>query len=72
MSPGRVRVNPVGCLLRVLGSHGRILSKEGTESGVYFRKIPWAAPGGWVEREWDRSLGPRVEAGWGPGWERWG
>ena len=36
----------MGFLPRVLGSHGRILSKEGTGADVHFRKIPLAAIGG--------------------------
>lgn len=36
-------------LLRVLGSPGKIFSKERTGLGVYFRKISEAATRGWVE-----------------------
>lgn len=60
-------VHPMGFLLRVLGSHGKILSKEGDRVRcVNFRKIPLAAIGVEVEGLWGWCLEPWEEAGWGP------
>lgn len=63
----RVGSHPMGFLLRVLGSHGKILSKEGDRVRcVNFRKIPLAAIGVEVEDLWGWCLEPWEEAGWGP------